>query len=175
MKKFLLVLLLIIVGAVQMGCNNGELIYDDPDVKLFVKQLKAGTYQTKSPQGYVEVPLFTEEHIPELLNYVEDLTIIPSFPMPPISSYFGEKIRLGESLLWIIESIRLGHPASLGCKMVYANADNYEGIYFLSDEEVLEVAQLYKNWWEFRSFPKTRWSVDPCYDDPLCRSGYRWW
>ena len=62
MKKSLLVLLLIIVGAVQMGCNNGELIYDDPDVKLFVKQLKAGTYQTKSPQGYVEVLFYRETY-----------------------------------------------------------------------------------------------------------------
>ncbi|NMA73413.1 MAG: DUF4943 family protein [Bacteroidales bacterium] len=175
MKTYLSILLLIAIGLCQIGCNNEVLKYDDPDVDLFVKQLKAGTYQTKSPAGYVEVPLFNENHIPELLDYVDDLTIIPSFPLPPISSYFGEKIRLGECMLWIIESIRLGHPASLGCKMVYANADNYEGIFFLSDEEVLEVAQLYKNWWEGRSFPKTRWSVDPCFDDPLCRSGYRWW
>lgn len=173
--KIRISILILFIGAIFMSCNNEVLKYDDPDVKLFVKQLKTGTYQTKSPAGYVEVPLFTEKHIPELLEFVDDLTIIPTFPLPPVSSYFGEQIRLGECMLWIIESIRLGYPASMGCKMVYANADNYEGIFFLSDEEVWEVCQLYKNWWESRSFPKTRWSVDPCYDDPLCRSGYRWW
>ncbi len=33
---------------------------------VFVKQLKAGTYNTKNDKGVVEVPHFTEEDIPEL-------------------------------------------------------------------------------------------------------------
>ncbi|KAB5040989.1 DUF4943 domain-containing protein, partial [Bacteroides thetaiotaomicron] len=24
-------------------------------------------------------------------------------------------------------------------------------------------------------YPKTTWTIDPCYDEPLCGSGYRWW
>ena len=77
--------------------------------------------------------------------------------------------------MWVIESIRLGIPASMGCNMVEANAENYEAIYFLSDEEVLDAAARYRRWWENRHYPRTAWTIDPCYDEPLCGSGYRWW
>ena len=85
------------------------------------------------------------------------------------------KIRLGECMLWVIESIRQGTPPSLGCKMVLANAENYEALYFLTDEEVLDAAACYRRWWEERQYPKTRWTIDPCYDEPLCGTGYHWW
>ena len=62
------------------GCSSEEMDYENPDVTVFVKQLKAGTYNMKNEKGVVEVPHFTEEDIPELLKYAEDLTIIPSFP-----------------------------------------------------------------------------------------------
>ena len=155
------------------GCTSEEMDYNNPDVALFVKQLKSGTYKMKNDKGVVEVPHFTEEDIPELLKYAEDLTIIPSFPS--VYNMNNGKIRLGECMLWVIESIRQGTPPSLGCKMVLANAENYEAIYFLTDEEVLDAAACYRSWWEERQYPKTRWTIDPCYDEPLCGSGYRWW
>ena len=142
------------------GCTSEEMDYNNPDVALFVKQLKSGTYKMKNEKGVVEVPHFTEEDIPELLKYAEDLTIIPSFPS--VYNMNNGKIRLGECMLWVIESIRQGTPPSLGCKMVLANAENYE-------------AACYRSWWEERQYPKTRWTIDPCYDEPLCGSGYRWW
>lgn len=55
------------------------------------------------------------------------------------------------------------------------NAENYEAIYFLSDEEILDAAARYRRWWETRKYPRTAWTIDPCYDEPLCGSGYRWW
>ena len=61
------------------------------------------------------------------------------------------------------------------CGMVLANAENYEAIYFLTDDEVLDAAACYRRWWEGRKYPKTTWTIDPCYDEPLCGSGYRWW
>ena len=155
------------------GCTSEEMDYNNPDVALFVKQLKSGTYKMKNEKGVVEVPHFTEEDIPELLKYTEDLTIIPSFPS--VYNMNNGKIRLGECMLWVIESIRQGTPPSLGCKMVLANAENYEAIYFLTYEEVLVAASCYRSWWEERQYPKTRWTIDPCYDEPLCGSGYRWW
>lgn len=118
-------------------------------------------------------PHFTEEDIPELLKYAEDLTIIPSFPS--VYNTNNGKIRLGECMLWVIESIRQGTAPSLGCRMVLANAENYEAIYFLTDDEVLDAAACYRRWWEGRKYPKTTWTIDPCYDEPLCGSGYRWW
>ena len=63
----------------------------------------------------------------------------------------------------------------MGCKMVHTDAENYEGIYFLSDEEVLDAASRYRRWWETRKYPRTMWTIDPCYDEPLCGSGYMWW
>ena len=24
-------------------------------------------------------------------------------------------------------------------------------------------------------YPRTMWTIDPCYDEPLCGSGYMWW
>ena len=42
-------------------------------------------------------------------------------------------------------------------------------------DEVLDAAACYRRWWEGRKYPKTTWTIDPCYDEPLCGSGYRWW
>lgn len=157
------------------SCGKGTLDYDHPDVALFVKQLKAGQYSTQSPDGLSNMPKFASEDIEELLKYAEDLTDIPSFPLAPVSYSAGGKLRLGECILWTVETIRLGHNASMGCKMVHTDAEDYEGIYFLSDEEVLDAASRYRRWWETRKYPRTMWTIDPCYDEPLCGSGYMWW
>lgn len=173
MKNVFIILFTLLTVLTCTSCSEDSFDYNSPDVDLFVKMLKAGTYNTKSPRGYVEVPNFCEEDIPQLLKYSEDLNIISSFPLPPVSAYHSGKARLGECMLWIIESIRLGSPASMGCKMVEANAPNYEGIYFLTDQEVLDAAARYRRWWEGRQQPSL--VIDPCYDEPLCRSNYRWW
>jgi hypothetical protein len=157
------------------ACTNGTLDYHHPDVNLFVKQLKAGKYTLKSPDGLSGVPKFTNDDIGLLLEYADDLTPIPAFPLALVSYSAGGKLRLGECVLWTVESIRLGQNASMGCKMVRTNADNYEGIYFLSDEEMLDAAARYHRWWENRRYPRTMWTIDPCYDEPLCGSGYMWW
>lgn len=169
-------LALIALSALSLAsCSEETLDYDHPDIDLFVKQLKAGKYTTQSPDGLSNVPKFTAEDIGELLKYAEDLTVIPSFPLAPVSYSAGGKLRLGECILWTVETIRLGHNASMGCKMVCADAGNYEGIYFLSDEDVLDAAARYRRWWESRKYPRTMWTIDPCYDEPLCGSGYMWW
>lgn len=99
-----------------VSCSEETLDYNNPDVDLFVRQLKAGNYNTKSPKGFVEVPKFTEKDIPTLLNYAEDLTQVASFPLPPVSAYYSGKVRLGECMLWIVETIRLGHMRRLAAK-----------------------------------------------------------
>lgn len=174
MKKMIVTLWMAVAVIISFtGCSSEEMDLNNPDVSLFVKQLKAGKYKMQNDKGVVEVPRFSEEDIPELLKYAEDLTVIPSFPS--IYNTNNGKIRLGECMLWTIEYIRQGTPPSLGCKMVLANAENYEAIYFLTDDEVLEAAACYRRWWEERKYPKTGWSIDPCYGDPLCGTGYRWW
>jgi hypothetical protein len=158
------------------GCNKqSTLDYNHPEVNLFVKQLKAGKYNTENNDILNSMPKFTMEDIGTLLKHADDLTLISSFPLAPVSYAAGGKLRLGECLLWTVESIRLGHKASMGCKMVHDDADNYEGIYFLSDEEVLDAVQHYMRWWDNRKYPRTMWTVDPCNNEPLCGSGYMWW
>ena len=159
MKKTLIMLWMAVSLMVVSfaGCTSEEMDYENPNVSLFVKQLKAGTYNMKNEKGVVEVPHFTEEDIPELLKYAEDLTIIPSFPS--VYNTNNGKIRLGECMLWVIESIRQGTAPSLGCRMVLANADNYEAIFFLTDDEVLDAAACYRRWWEGRKYPKTSWTI----------------
>lgn len=158
-----------------VSCTEEALDYNNPDVDLFVKQLKGGKYLVESPEGLNTVPRFTVDDIEGLLKYAEDLTVIPSFPLAPVSYSAGGKLRLGECILWTVETIRLGQNASMGCKMVHVDAENYEGIYFLSDDEVLDAAARYRRWWEGRKYPRTMWTIDPCYDEPLCGSGYMWW
>lgn len=157
------------------SCGEETLDYNNPDVDLFVKQLKEGKYTTQDPDGMISVPKFVREDIAELLDYAEDLTVIPSFPLAPISYSAGGKLRLGECVLWTVETIRLGHNASMGCKMVHTDAENYEGIYFLTDDEVKDAAMLYRRWWESQQYPRTMWTIDPCYNEPLCGSKYMWW
>lgn len=168
-------LLLLLCCLSFSSCGEETLDFNHPDVDLFVKQLKTGKYSVQNPEGVDNVPKFTKDDIESLLKYAEDMTIIPSFPLAPVSYSAGGKLRLGECILWTVETIRLGHNASMGCKMVHAGAENYEGIYFLTEEEVLDAAARYRRWWEGRKYPRTMWTVDPCYDEPLCGSGYMWW
>ena len=88
------------------ACSYDTAHYNNPRVSAFVKELKAGTYNYKNDKGVVVIPEFTNEDIPALLNYVDDLTIIPSFPTIYVSN--SGKLRLGECMLWIIDSIQIG-------------------------------------------------------------------
>lgn len=99
-----------------VSCTEETLDYNNPDVDLFVKQLKAGKYSVESPEGLNTIPRFTVDDIGDLLKYAEDLTVIPSFPLAPVSYSAGGKLRLGECILWTVETIRLGQNASMGCK-----------------------------------------------------------
>ena len=155
------------------GCSADATDQNNPEVYAFVKQLKAGTYKLKNEMGVVVIPNFNQTDIDDLLKYADDLTIIPSFPTMYTSN--SGKIRLGECILWTVETIRLNMPASLGCNMVEVNAENYEAIYFLSDDEVLDAAARNKRRWENRKYRRTAWTIDPCNDEPLGGRGYRWW
>lgn len=158
-----------------VSCTEDTLDYDHPDVAVFVKQLKDGELSVQNSDGMARIPKFAMQDIGKLLEYADDLSVIPSFPLAPVSYSAGGKLRLGECLLWTVETLRLGHNASMGCKMVHVDADNYEGIYFLSDEEVLDAVSRYRHWWENRNLPRTMWTIDPCWNEPLCGSGYMWW
>ena len=157
------------------ACTHETFDYNHPDVDVFVHQLKSGELAWPADGQMQGLPKFTMKDIEALLSYADDLSEISSFPLAPVSYSAGGKLRLGECILWTVESLRLGHHASMGCKMVHVDAEDYEGIYFLTDEEVLDAVQRYRNWWQMRQLPRTMWTIDPCYDEPLCGSGYMWW
>lgn len=157
------------------SCSEKVLDVEHPDVSLFVRQLKGGHYVAQNAEGMPALPKFTMDDIVELLRYADDLSAIPEFPLVAVSYASGGKPRLGECILWMVETIRLGHPASMGCKMVHTDADNYEGIFFLTDEEVHDAVSRYRQWWDNRQMPLSVWTIDPCRYEPLCGSRYMWW
>lgn len=173
MKKLIYMLVLGCCLLVAGACNETQLDMQNPDVELFVDMLKKGTYRQKDDKGMPVLPHFTAEDIPELLEQASDMTLIPSFPT--VYTANTGKIRLGECLLWVVETVRLGYPASMGCHMVHADAENYEAVFFLSDEEVQEAVEHYRAWWDKRRSARFVWKADPGMQDPLYGSGFRWW
>lgn len=52
MKKTLMMLWMAVSLMVSLvGCSSEEMDYENPDVTVFVKQLKAGTYNMKNEKG----------------------------------------------------------------------------------------------------------------------------
>lgn len=51
MKKAILTLFVAWTLFSLTGCSEETLDYNNPNVELFVKQLKAGTYNTKNEKG----------------------------------------------------------------------------------------------------------------------------
>ena len=52
MKKTLMMLWMAVSLMVSLvGCSSEEMNYENPDVTVFVKQLKAGTYNMKNEKG----------------------------------------------------------------------------------------------------------------------------
>ena len=178
MKKIIhnwLLLLLVSFTFTWVSCTAETLDIENPDVDLFVKQLKSGTLAVNEETGMVSMPNFTTDDIEGLLRYAEDLSEISSFPLAPVSYLAGGKPRLGECMLWVIESIRLGRNASLGCRMVRKDAVNYEGIYFLNDDELLDAAACYRKWWNSVNHADGLSVIDTSGGEPLADSGYMWW
>ena len=53
MKKTWMMLFAVLMALMLTGCGKETLDYNNPDVDLFVKQLKSGTYNTKNEKGIV--------------------------------------------------------------------------------------------------------------------------
>ena len=95
------------------ACHAETFDAENPDVDLFVDQLRSGKYHPDGDDALGKVPKFTREDIGRLLKYADDLTLIPSFPLATASYSAAGRLRLGECILWTVETIRLGHNASM--------------------------------------------------------------
>lgn len=162
-----------------IGCDKSNLDLNNPDVAIFVKQLKQGTYDyyEKGETGenlWLLMPGFNADHISALIEFAADTTHITNFPVNPCSSrrplpegrdYFI----LGECLLWTVEGIRndFGYgsldPYLINTSM--AERERYEG---LKGDEILIVRSVYKDWWE--SLKESNWKDK----NPLEGTCYRW-
>jgi len=172
--SFIIILILLCIG-----CEKDKFDIDNPDVAVFVKQLKNGTYDCyeKGETGenlWLLMPKFTLNHISSLIEFAKDTTHISDFPINPISSrrpypegrdYFI----LGECLLWTVEGIRNGYGyGSLDPFLIdtaLAESVRFKG---LKGDEMLIVRDIYKNWWE--NFKDSDWKDN----NPLQETSYRW-
>ena len=78
-------------------------------------------------------------------------------------------------MLWVIESIRQGTAPSLGCRMVLANAENYEAIYFLTDDEVLDAAAAIVDGGKGGNIRRRPGRLIRATTSHFVAQGYRWW
>lgn len=149
------------------GCDEYRNFYRDPDVHLFIKQVKAGTFGQTTEYPDFELPDFERRHIPALLQYIDDMTSVNTYPVSPVSSKFGTRW-IAEGVLWTIDGIRLGrkYPCT-------------EGVLSWQDDDtpttmadIKIVAELYKAWWEGKLSPNKERNI--FLDDPLANTNYYW-
>lgn len=151
------------------GCDGyNRNFYKDPDVDLFIKQLKDGTFGRTFEYSNTELPDFERKHIPALLNYINDMTPVYNYPMarPSLS---GSTRWIAEGVLWTIDGIRLGrkYPCNMG---ILARENNNLPT---TEEDIKEVAALYIAWWDGELTPDDK-IRNIFLDDPLKDTGYYW-
>jgi len=176
MKKIIFSTILILLC---ISCEKEEFDIKNPDVDIFVRQIKSGTYDCyeKGEDGenlWLIMPKFTQSDIQSLINYSKDTTHITDFPVNPMSSRRPfpegrEYFVLGECLLWIVEGIRNDQGfGSLDPFLIDTSKIESERFMGLKSYEILMVRDLYKDWWKI--FKDNNWQEK----NPLEGTSYRW-
>lgn len=91
----------LLFSLILISCQKSH--RDNPTVDQFVTMLKEGNYDSSF------LPDFQPNDIERLLHYANDFQKIKAFPVNMISSYIPTEFRLGECLLWTVESVRLNY------------------------------------------------------------------
>lgn len=163
------------------SCNKGDFDIKNPDVRVFIEQLKDCTYDEieiaeTGERLWTKMPDFHMKDVPLLISLSKDTEMISPcghFPVNPISSIppyrinnGKEFIMIGEFLLWCVEAIIAGRDfASLTPVLVN---ENHSPEQRLTAEEILAVRKIYQDWWN-----KNGHMEDPM-DLPLEGTEYRW-
>lgn len=151
MKTFYSLFLLYCMCIFLSSCEEDESEQLRNDVAQYMADLQAGKLNNA-----IELPPFTLEAIPTLLQYSENKGVITRFPRNPISSFSNPDCTVGLYALWLVESIRLryarpdepstGRFPSLNPKL----ASNNNRV--LEDEERAmaqdAAAAAYQDWWQ---------------------------
>jgi hypothetical protein len=142
MKK---TIVLVLFATLFTSCEKDH--WSDPNVDQFVRMLIKGTYDD------MFIPNFQPGDIERLLHFANDFQVIESFPINPISSYMPMELRLGECLMWTIESIRLKYDKTNGFERFPSLAPklfNPGGTidpHTAGTDDLLRAYNLYSKWW----------------------------
>ena len=109
--------------------------------------IKQGIYD------YPHLPDFQPGDVEKLLHYTNDFQKIEEFPVNPISSFMPPEFRLGECLLWTVESVRLNYDKtnsydkypSLVPQLIIPGG-TYEP-QIASIDDLIRAYTLYLAWW----------------------------
>lgn len=93
------IIFLLTICVFLVSCEKSDKGLITPE--QFVARLKSGTYDSQF------LPDFKPGDIENLLVHANDFLVIDNFPVNPISSFMSPEFRLGECIMWTIESIRL--------------------------------------------------------------------
>ncbi len=158
--KYLKIITVSILILSLLSCEKNVFDIENPDVEIFVRKLKNGTYNEyeKSETGenlWLKMPEFEKKHISKLIELAADTTHIRKFLINPVSSICPTPLGrdyfvLGEGLLWIVEGIITGKQyPSLSpylINMSLPEKDKYTGISKgISAEEILQIQRIYKD------------------------------
>jgi hypothetical protein len=154
------------------GNNGSKDFLSNAAVDLYVQQLKLGVYKDD------QLPAFTPDAIPPLLEYRNDTTMITTYPHNPISSLYLPESRLGIYVLWTIESIR---AVTIKSPNLTGRFPSQNPILAVRDSVTLTLdnslnaqqiaSDAYYHWW----YPNRNRKFDVYKNkDPLENSPYRW-
>lgn len=151
MKLLYLPILLLIMLISFIQCREEYTFEAANDAEAFMHHLKEG-----KEINYMEIPPFTAEVIPTLLQYSTDTQVIQNFPRNPISSAYFPDCTVGQIALWTIESIRLYSQASTDIPIgrfpsLNPSLRDIDQENFTPEEREriqLEAAKAYQEWWQ---------------------------
>ncbi len=143
------------------------------DVQTYVELLKKGDYQS------IDLPPFSHEDIPALLEHCENQETIQNFPVNPLASQHRQSCPLGMFVLWTIESVRVVEDTD--SEPMIMRFPSQHPVLALRDANELiltedvgshEVAaRAYIGWWQQSEIG----GIDKIMgEDPLKDTPYRW-
>ncbi|WP_114789302.1 DUF4943 family protein [Niabella yanshanensis] len=159
-----------------LGCKKNGFDVNNPDVDLFVSQLKSGSYNEREVGDdgkplWLKMPRFGHKHVARLIELSKDTARIEKFPTNPISSrrphpegrdYFI----LGECLLAVVEIIR--EKGWLDPYLIDTSKDIPERFKGVTGVEILMISDQYRQWWS--NYKDGDWKGN----NPLANTPYKW-
>lgn len=161
---------LLLILLVFAGCKD-ESESPNMSVERYVELLKAGKYE------HWQLPNFSSNDIPKLLNFRNEKQIIEGFPVNTLSSSLTPECTLGVYVLWTIESIR---ARSIGSKFLMGTfpsqnpvVKDRQSLEFVEQTDLIQqkIADSYFDWWESN---KSKDFSEFNQIDPLEKTKFRW-